>query len=85
MCSLEKVRAFDSAPQAGEDEISQGSGVPLIHYLVDTKVASGMRKKKPHGAALAWLQSLELEQVLFSAVTFGEIQRGVELTRKQDR
>jgi predicted nucleic acid-binding protein len=43
-----------------------------------------MRKPKPHGGALAWLQSLELGQVFFSAVTFGEIQRGVELTRRQD-
>jgi len=43
-----------------------------------------MRKPKPHGAALAWLQSLELGQGFFSAVTFGEIQKGVELTRRQD-
>jgi toxin FitB len=43
-----------------------------------------MRKPKPHGGALAWLQGLELEQVFFSAVTFGEIQKGVELTRQQD-
>jgi toxin FitB len=43
-----------------------------------------MRKPKPHGGALSWLQSLEVGQVLFSAVTFGEIQRGVELTRRQD-
>lgn len=43
-----------------------------------------MRKPKPHGGALAWLQSLELGQGFFSAVTFGEIQKGVELTRRQD-
>ena len=43
-----------------------------------------MRKPKPHGGAFAWLQSLELGQVFFSAVTFGEIQRGVELTRRQN-
>jgi len=43
-----------------------------------------MRKPKPHGGAFVWLQSLKLGQVLFSAVTFGEIQRGVELTRRQD-
>lgn len=43
-----------------------------------------MRKPKPHGGAFVWLQSLKLGQVFFSAVTFGEIQRGVELTRRQD-
>jgi len=56
----------------------------LIRYLIDTNVISEMRKPKPHAGALAWLQSLELEQVLFSAVTFGEIQKGVEVTRRQD-
>jgi predicted nucleic acid-binding protein len=56
----------------------------LIRYLVDTNVLSEMRKPKPHGGALTWLQSLELGQVFFSAVTFGEIQKGVELTRQQD-
>jgi len=47
-------------------------------------VVSELRKPKPHGAAFAWLQSLELGQGLFSAVTFGEIQKGVELMRRQD-
>jgi toxin FitB len=56
----------------------------LIRYLLDTNVVSEMRKPKPHVGALAWLQNLELAQVLFSAVTFGEIQKGVELTRRQD-
>jgi predicted nucleic acid-binding protein len=56
----------------------------LIRYLIDTNVVAELRKQKPHGAAVAWLQSLELGQGFFSAVTFGEIQRGVELTRRQD-
>lgn len=56
----------------------------MIRYLIDTNVVSEMRKRKPHGGALAWLQSLELEQVFFSAVTFGEIQKGLEITRQQD-
>jgi predicted nucleic acid-binding protein len=56
----------------------------LIHYLIDTNVVSEMRKPKLHGGAFAWLQSLELGQVFFSAVTFGEIQKGVEITRRQD-
>ena len=47
-------------------------------------MVSELRKPKPHGAAVAWLHSLELSQAFFSAVTFGEIQRGVELTRRQD-
>jgi toxin FitB len=56
----------------------------LIRYLIDTNVVSELRKPEPHGGAVAWLQSLELGQGFFSAVTFGEIQKGVELTRRQD-
>jgi predicted nucleic acid-binding protein len=56
----------------------------LTQYLIDTNVASEMRKPKPHGGVLAWLESLELEQGFFAAVTFGEIQKGIELTRRQD-
>ena len=47
-------------------------------------MVSESRKANPHGGALAWLQSLKLGQGFFSAVTFGEIQKGVELTRRQD-
>lgn len=43
-----------------------------------------MRKRKPHGGVSAWLRGLEVGQGFFSAVTFGEIQRGAELTRQQD-
>ncbi len=56
----------------------------MIRYLIDTNVVSELRKRKPHGGALGWLQSLEVGQVFFSAVTFGEIQRGVEITRQHD-
>ncbi|HTA29108.1 MAG TPA: type II toxin-antitoxin system VapC family toxin [Candidatus Cybelea sp.] len=56
----------------------------MIRYLIDTNVVSEMRKPKPHGGALAWLQSLQVEQVFFSAVTFGEIQSGVEIARREN-
>ena len=56
----------------------------MIRYLIDTNVVSEMRKRKPHGGVSAWLRGLEVGQGFFSAVTFGEIQRGAELTRQQD-
>lgn len=56
----------------------------MIRYLVDTNVVSEMRKRKPHGGVSAWLQGLEVGQVFLSAVTFGEIQKGAEITRQQD-
>jgi toxin FitB len=52
-------------------------------YLLDTNVVSEMRKQKPHGAVVAWLTDLRDEQVFLSAVTMGELQAGIELTRRQ--
>ncbi len=56
----------------------------MIRYLLDTNVVSELRKLKPHGAVVAWIQSLRTEQIFLSAVTIGELQAGVELTRKND-
>jgi hypothetical protein len=53
-------------------------------YLLDTNVVSELRKQRPHGGVVAWLQSIEDAQLYLSAVTLGEIQAGIELTREQD-
>lgn len=53
-------------------------------FLLDTNVVSELRKPKPHGGVLAWLQALDETQIHLSAVTIGEIQAGIELTREQD-
>jgi toxin FitB len=56
----------------------------VIRYLLDTNVISEVRKTKPHGAVVAWMGRLLPDQILLSAATMGELQDGVELTRKQD-
>ncbi len=56
----------------------------MIRYLLDTNVVSELRKRKPHGAILAWMDTLRPEQIFLSAVTIGELQAGAELTRKTD-
>jgi len=56
----------------------------VTRYLFDTNVVSELRKPKPHGAVVAWVNTLRPEQIFLSAVTIGEIQAGVELTRKND-
>ncbi len=53
-------------------------------YLLDTNVISELRSSKPHGAVLAWLQGVDDKDLYISAVTIGEIQAGIELTREQD-
>ena len=53
-------------------------------YLLDTNVVSELRRARPHGAVLAWLQQVKDQDLHVSAVTIGEIQSGVEITREQD-
>ena len=53
-------------------------------YLLDTNVVSELRRICPHGAVLAWLRSVGDENLHLSAVTIGEIQAGIEITREQD-
>ncbi len=53
-------------------------------YLLDTNVVSELRKPRPHGAVLAWLRSVAENDLHLSAVTLGEIQAGIEITREQD-
>lgn len=53
-------------------------------YLLDTNVVSELRKPRPHGAVLAWLGAVDDADLYLSAVTLGEIQAGIELTRDQD-
>ncbi len=53
-------------------------------YLLDTNVVSELRKIRPHGAVVAWLEAVADEDIHLSAVTLGEIQAGIEITREQD-
>lgn len=53
-------------------------------YLLDTNVASELRKPRPHGGVVAWIHGVADAEVYLSAVTVGDIQAGIELTREQD-
>lgn len=53
-------------------------------FLLDTNVVSESRKLKPHGGVMAWIEAQNTNTLFISAMTVGEIQRGVELTRQQD-
>lgn len=56
----------------------------MIVYLLDTNVVSELRKPKPHQGVVAWVQNASEENLHLSAVTVGEIQAGIEITREQD-
>lgn len=53
-------------------------------FLLDTNVVSELRKVKSHGGVLAWFNATPESDLFVSAVTLGEIQRGIELTRDQN-
>lgn len=56
----------------------------MNRYLLDTNVVSELRKNKPHGAVVDWVSNLQGDQIYVSAVTFDELQAGIEITRAQD-
>src|ERR1700745_2744753 len=56
----------------------------MTKYLLDTNVVSELRKPRPHGGVIAWLNDQQDEQLFLSAVTMGELQTGIERTRRQD-
>ena len=53
-------------------------------YLLDTNVVSELRRPRPLGAVLAWLEGVNDDQLHLSVVTLAEIQAGIEITREQD-
>ena len=53
-------------------------------YLLDTNVISELRRSRPHGAVLRWLDPIASADLFLSAVSIGEIQIGIEITRNRD-
>ena len=54
-------------------------------FLLDTNVVSELRRPRPHQAVVDWISGVPAEQIFLSAVTVGEIQAGIEITREQDQ
>ena len=53
-------------------------------YLLDTNIISELRKSKPHAGVVDWIQAVPDERLHVSAVSLGEMQAGIEITREQD-
>jgi len=53
-------------------------------YLLDTNIVSELRKPRPNNHVVVWLKDVEDSELHLSAVTIGEIQAGIEMTRAQD-
>src|SRR5258707_9299890 len=74
----------ESDPGTPQDQPTKGPGIEMSSYLLDTNVVSELRKPRPHGAVVAWLDGTADEELHLSAVTLGEMQAGVEITREHD-
>jgi len=53
-------------------------------YVLDTNVVSELRKRKPHQGVVAWVSAAPEETLHVCAISVGEIQSGIEITRRQD-
>jgi predicted nucleic acid-binding protein len=53
-------------------------------YLLDTNIVSELRRQRPHGAVVAWVESVPAVNLFLAAVTLAEIQAGIENLRSHD-
>ena len=51
---------------------------------MDSNVISELRRIKPHGAVLAWLNATPRDEIGVPAIVLGELQAGAEISRRQD-
>jgi hypothetical protein len=53
-------------------------------YLLDTVVLSELRKRDRHPGVMRWLSDKPADAIFLSAVTIGEIERGIARQRSHD-
>lgn len=53
-------------------------------YILDTNVVSELRKPRPHGGVMSWLERTGRETTFLSTLVLGEIRQGIERLRERD-
>ena len=53
-------------------------------FLLDTNVVSELRRTRPNRAVVRWVNDQTADRLFLSALTIGEIQSGIEITREHD-
>lgn len=56
-----------------------------MRYLLDTCVISELVKKTPEPKVVSWIDAVPEENLLLSAITIGEIRKGIEKVRERKR
>ncbi len=49
-----------------------------MNYILDTNVISELVARKPNSKVIAWLESVDPDNIYLSVITFGEIKKGIE-------
>lgn len=49
-----------------------------MNYILDTNVISELVVEKPNSKVVAWLESVDQENIYLSVITLGEIRKGIE-------
>src|ERR1700722_9225564 len=60
-----------------------GTGHRSVSFLLDTNVVSETRRKAPDQRVVAWVSQADPSDLFISAMTLGEIAKGVALRAKQ--
>jgi toxin FitB len=79
-----RARRADGTATWAAAETFDSVALSTAVYLLDTNIVSELRKPRPNPKVVAWLQDVEDSDLHLSAVTVGEIQAGIEVTRTQD-
>ena len=53
-------------------------------FLLDTNVISELRRTRPNRTVVRWVNAQTADRLFLSALTIGEIQSGIEITRERD-
>ena len=53
-------------------------------FLLDTNVVSELRRPRPNPGVTRWMDETPGHRVYLSAVTIGEVQSGIEISRERD-
>lgn len=56
-----------------------------MSFLLDTCAISELVARRPNPALLSWLDAVDDERVYLSAITIGELKRGIERLPESDR
>lgn len=54
-------------------------------FLLDTMVLSEMRRQSPNSAVVSWYDAVDSDDLFISAMTIGEIQKGICLLEKKTK